>query len=56
MCRSAAALANELKKMADEAEKGRPSFSSVKKHLGRYQAIREERVSTIVVAANGVTR
>lgn len=54
--RSAAALANELKKMADEAEKGRPSLHSVKKHLANYQAMREERVSVILIAANALTR
>lgn len=55
-CRSAAALANELRKMADQAEKSRPSFGTVTKHLRNYQALREERVSAVVAAANGLTR
>lgn len=53
---SAAAMANELKKMKDEARKGKPNFETVKKGLENYQKVREERVTAIVKAANGLTR
>lgn len=49
-------LANELKKMKDSAEKGKPSFETIKAHLSDYQKIRESRVSQIVTASNGLTR
>jgi hypothetical protein len=53
---TAAALANELKKMVDSAEKGKPSFDTIKTHLGNYQKIREQRITAICEAANGLTR
>jgi hypothetical protein len=53
---TAAALANELKKMVDTAEKGRPSYETIQKHLGNYQKLREKRVTAILTAANGLTR
>ncbi|KAF2824862.1 FAD binding domain protein [Ophiobolus disseminans] len=53
---TAAALANELKKMVDESEKGKPSFDVIKARLGNYQAIREKRVTAILTAANALTR
>jgi hypothetical protein len=42
--------------MVDASEKGKPSFDIVKEHLGKYQSIREERVTAIVDAANSLTR
>jgi hypothetical protein len=56
LCRTVAALANELKKMVDASDKGKPSFADIKAHLGNYQAIREERVTAVLEAANGLTR
>ncbi|CAO2653295.1 Nn.00g027060.m01.CDS01 [Neocucurbitaria sp. VM-36] len=53
---TAAALANELKKMRDRAEKGKPSYETIKAHLGDYQKVRESRLSAILTAANGLTR
>src|SRR5436305_900325 len=53
---TAAALANELKKMVDSAEKGKPSFDTIKTHLGNYQKVREQRITAICEAANGLTR
>jgi hypothetical protein len=54
--RTAAALANELKKMVGNAEKGRPSFDNIVRHLGNYQKSREQRVAAISIIANGLTR
>ncbi|KAF2023177.1 FAD binding domain-containing protein [Setomelanomma holmii] len=57
---TAAALANELKRMVDSSEKGRPSFETIKGKqpykLTIYQKIREKRVTAILKAANGLTR
>jgi hypothetical protein len=53
---TAAALANEIKKMVDVAEKGKPSFSAIQAHLGNYQKIRETRITAVLAAANGLTR
>ncbi|KAF3040702.1 hypothetical protein E8E12_005945 [Didymella heteroderae] len=53
---TAAALANELKKMVDTAEKGQPSFETIKVRLGNYQKIRDSRMTAISKAANGLTR
>jgi hypothetical protein len=55
-CRSAGALANELKRMVESSEKGRPSFENIKMHLESYQKTREQRVTAILEAANGLTR
>jgi len=54
--RSAAAIANEIKKMVGASEKGKPSFDVVNHHLSRYQSIREQRVTAIVNASNDLTR
>ena len=53
---TAAALANELKKMADTAEKGKPSYDNIKAHLGNYQKLRHTRLTAVLKAANGLTR
>ncbi|KAJ4374627.1 hypothetical protein N0V86_007499 [Didymella sp. IMI 355093] len=53
---TAAALANELKKMVDTAKKGRPSYENIKAHLGNYQKLRNIRLTAILEAANGLTR
>jgi hypothetical protein len=53
---TAAALANELKKMIDAAEKCKPSYATIQKHLGNYQKLREKRVTAILTAANALTR
>ncbi|KAF1919000.1 hypothetical protein BDU57DRAFT_527108 [Ampelomyces quisqualis] len=53
---SAAALANELKDMVNNAEKGKPSLDSIVRHLENYQKIREQRVTAISAVANGLTR
>jgi hypothetical protein len=42
--------------MVDSSEKGKPSFDNIKMHLGNYQRIREQRVTAILEAANGLTR
>lgn len=51
-----AALANELKKMVDTAEKGKPSYDTVRAHLGDYQKLRDLRLTAVHQAANGLTR
>ena len=53
---TAAALANELKKMVDTAEKGKPSYKDILAHLGNYQKLRDTRLSAVLKAANGLTR
>lgn len=53
---TAAALANELKKMVDTAEKGKPSYETIKARLGDYQKTRDFRMTAISKAANGLTR
>ena len=53
---TAAALANELKKMADTAEKGKPSYETIKARLGDYQKTRDFRMTAISKAANSLTR
>jgi 2-polyprenyl-6-methoxyphenol hydroxylase-like FAD-dependent oxidoreductase len=53
---TAAALANELKKMVDTAEKGKPSYDIIKAHLGNYQKLRDIRLTAVLKAANGLTR
>lgn len=53
---TAAALANELKKMVDTAEKGKPSYETIKARLGDYQKIRDFRMTAVSKAANGLTR
>lgn len=53
---TAAALANELKKMVDETEKGKPSYETIKAHLGNYQKLRDTRLTAVLKAANGLTR
>lgn len=53
---TAAALANELKKMVDTAEKGRPSYTTIRDHLGNYQKLRDIRLTAVSKAANGLTR
>ena len=53
---TSAALANELKKIKDSAEKGKPSYDAIKAHLGNYQKVRETRLTAIYTAANGLTR
>lgn len=53
---TAAALANELKKMRDSAEKGKPSYETIRAHLGDYQKTRETRLSATLTAANALTR
>ena len=53
---TAAALANELKKMVDTAEKGKPSYETIKARLGDYQRTRDSRMTAISEAANGLTR
>jgi hypothetical protein len=42
--------------MVDAAEKGKPSFENITMHLESYQKIREDRVTAILTAANGLTR
>ncbi|KAF1843132.1 FAD binding domain-containing protein [Cucurbitaria berberidis CBS 394.84] len=51
-----AALANELKKLDDEAEKGKPTYETITTHLGNYQKVREMRLSAIFTAAGSVAR
>ncbi|KAF1834748.1 hypothetical protein BDW02DRAFT_568714 [Decorospora gaudefroyi] len=51
-----AALANELKKMKEISEKGKPSYDIIKEHLGNYQKTRETRATAICTASNGLTR
>mgnify|MGYP004508120187 CR=1 FL=1 len=53
---TAAALANELKKMTDAAEKGKPSYDDIKAYLGNYQTLRDIRLTAVLTAANGLTR
>lgn len=53
---TAAALANSLKKMRDTADKGKPSYETIKGHLGDYQKVRETRLTAVLTAANGLTR
>lgn len=53
---TAAALANELKKMLDTAEEGKPSYEIIKAHLGTYQKTRDIRLTALLKAANGLTR
>ncbi|KAH8719235.1 FAD binding domain protein [Phaeosphaeriaceae sp. PMI808] len=53
---TAAALANEIKKVVDASEKGKPSFNIIQTHLGNYQTIRETRLTAILTAANALTR
>ena len=53
---TAAALANELKKMIDTVEKGKPSYKDIQAHLGNYQKLRDTRLSAVLEAANGLTR
>ncbi|KAH4112908.1 hypothetical protein HBI64_155590 [Parastagonospora nodorum] len=53
---SAAAIANEIKKMVDASEKGKPSFDAIKYHLSKYQSSREQRTTAIVNASNDLTR
>lgn len=53
---TAAALANELKKLKDASKKGKPSYDTIKAHLGNYQKVREARLTVILKAANGLTR
>ncbi|KAF2621246.1 FAD binding domain-containing protein [Macroventuria anomochaeta] len=53
---TAAALANELKNMVDTAEKGKPTYDSIKAHLGNYQKLRDTRLTAILKAANDLTR
>jgi 2-polyprenyl-6-methoxyphenol hydroxylase-like FAD-dependent oxidoreductase len=53
---TAAALANELKKMSDAAEKGKPSYHTIQSHLGAYQKLRDIRLTAILKAANDLTR
>lgn len=53
---TAAALANELKKMVDTAEKGKPSYDIIRAHLGNYQKLRDIRLTAVLKAANGLTR
>ncbi|KAF3006804.1 hypothetical protein E8E13_010424 [Curvularia kusanoi] len=53
---TAATLANELKRMIDTAEKGRPSYDDIKTHLGNYQKLRDTRLTAVLKAANDLTR
>ena len=53
---TAAALANELKKMKDASSKEKPSYETIRRHLVNYQKIRETRVTAILKAANHLTR
>ncbi|KAJ8117535.1 hypothetical protein OPT61_g1299 [Boeremia exigua] len=53
---TAAALANELKKMVDAAEKGKPGFNEIRDRLGNYQKLRDARLTATLKAANGLTR
>ncbi|KAH6633730.1 FAD binding domain protein [Boeremia exigua] len=53
---TAAALANELKKMVDTAEKGKPSYDNVRAHLANCQKVRDIRLSAVLKAANDLTR
>lgn len=53
---TAAALANELKKMVDTADKGKPSYDNIRTHLGSYQKLRDVRLTAVLKAANGLTR
>lgn len=53
---TAAALANELKKISDTAEKGTPSYDNIKAHLGSYQKLRDTRLTAVLEAANNLTR
>lgn len=53
---TAAALANELKKMVDTAEKGKPSYEIIKAHLGNYQKLRDNRLTAVLKVANDLTR
>lgn len=51
-----AALANELKKMVNTVEKGKPNYDTVRTHLRNYQEIRHVRLTAILKAANALTR
>lgn len=42
--------------MVDSSDKGRPSFENIKLHLSNYQKTREQRVTAVLEAANGLTR
>lgn len=53
---TAAALANELKRMIDTAEKEKPSYDDIKAHLGSYQKLRDTRLTAVLKAANSLTR
>lgn len=53
---TAAALANQLKKMVDAAEKGQPSYETIQAHLGNYQKLRDVRLTAVLKAANSLTR
>lgn len=51
-----AALANDLKSLEDTAEKGRPSYDTIKPRLGIYQKARNVRSTSICKAASDPTR
>lgn len=54
--KTAVALANELRKLVDTAEKREPSHDDIKAYLGNYQRLRDARLTAAVKAANGLAR
>lgn len=53
---TAAAIANEINEMVSKAEKGKVTFDTIKERLGNFQKIREQRITAILNASNGLTR